>query len=384
MTRYLPGTTERLLKHQLATIDAIYGAVADPSRWIEVAKAASALVGGGVSAIMYRSGDRLVQQRLLATDMDPAFAAKYEQYYGGVCPWVLKTPRNRPTLQLNDQMLASSDEMEHSEFNAEWLRPQNIRHSFDASIQVGSDRAIDLAAIRSRRLGPFDELEGRAILELVPHLRRAVELSNRLGFAELSGAASILASQRLGTGVLIVDADRRVVSADAEGERILSGGALTIRNGQLRAPHELDMHLGQAIARATGCGRISAGRQGSLFGVPRPNSLPLSVAVGPIDERDRPLGLAGPLAMVLITDPERQSGPSEEGLRALYDLTQAEARLVVAICAGETLASYAAAAGTSLNTVKTHLKHVFEKTGETRQADLVRRVTNDVVLRVGS
>jgi DNA-binding CsgD family transcriptional regulator len=88
--------------------------------------------------------------------------------------------------------------------------------------------------------------------------------------------------------------------------------------------------------------------------------------------------------MVLVSAPERGGLPSEEGLRSLFDLTPAEARLVVALCAGETLAGYASTTGTSLNTAKTHLKRAFEKTGETRQADLVRRVTSDVALRFGS
>jgi DNA-binding CsgD family transcriptional regulator len=87
--------------------------------------------------------------------------------------------------------------------------------------------------------------------------------------------------------------------------------------------------------------------------------------------------------MVLVTDPERSGGPSEEGLRALFDLTPAEAKLVVALCSGETLMSYADATETTLNTVKTHLKRVFDKTGETRQPDLIRRVMNDVALRLG-
>jgi DNA-binding CsgD family transcriptional regulator len=68
----------------------------------------------------------------------------------------------------------------------------------------------------------------------------------------------------------------------------------------------------------------------------------------------------------------------------LFDLTPAEARLVVGLCAGQTLADYAGHSGTSLNTIKTHLKRVFDKTGEARQADLVRRVAGDVALRVGS
>jgi DNA-binding CsgD family transcriptional regulator len=111
---------------------------------------------------------------------------------------------------------------------------------------------------------------------------------------------------------------------------------------------------------------------------------PLSVAVTPMDERDRPAGLIGPLALVAVSMPERAEGPREEGLRVLFDLTPAEARLVTALCSGETLAGYAGATGATLNTVKTHLKHVFEKTGETRQTDLVRRVATDLALRFAS
>ena len=85
------------------------------------------------------------------------------------------------------------------------------------------------------------------------------------------------------------------------------------------------------------------------------------------------MAFIGPLAMVLVTDPQRGSSPGEDGLRAMFDLTPAEAKLVVALCGGETLATYADTTGTSLNTAKTHLKRVFEKTGETRQADLIRR-----------
>jgi DNA-binding CsgD family transcriptional regulator len=143
--------------------------------------------------------------------------------------------------------------------------------------------------------------------------------------------------------------------------------------------------LCEAIDRASGRGRNIVGRSGSLLTVPRPGGrLPLSIAVGPVDERDRPLGMMGPLAMVLVTDPERSRGPTEEGLRALFELTTAEAKLAAALCAGTTLASYAFEANLSLNTVKTHLKRIFDKTGETRQSDLVRRFCTNVALQVGS
>jgi DNA-binding CsgD family transcriptional regulator len=90
----------------------------------------------------------------------------------------------------------------------------------------------------------------------------------------------------------------------------------------------------------------------------------------------------GLLALVLASAPEMEAGFGEQGLRAVYDLTPAEARLAAALCAGQSLADHAESAGVSLNTVKYHLKSVFGKTGETRQPDLVRRLMADPVLRV--
>ena len=62
----------------------------------------------------------------------------------------------------------------------------------------------------------------------------------------------------------------------------------------------------------------------------------------------------------------------------VYGLTPAEARLASLVVDGHDPASAARALGVSANTVKYHLKTVFDKVGVGRQADLVRRVLADV------
>ena len=61
-----------------------------------------------------------------------------------------------------------------------------------------------------------------------------------------------------------------------------------------------------------------------------------------------------------------------DALNQLYDLTPAEIRIFELICEGETRADISALLGISLSTVKSHLFHVFEKTGCRRQVELVR------------
>jgi DNA-binding CsgD family transcriptional regulator len=59
----------------------------------------------------------------------------------------------------------------------------------------------------------------------------------------------------------------------------------------------------------------------------------------------------------------------------LYGLTPAESRLAAALLAGQSLADYGDQAGLTRNTLKTHLRSLFNKTETARQSELMRRLT---------
>jgi DNA-binding CsgD family transcriptional regulator len=61
-------------------------------------------------------------------------------------------------------------------------------------------------------------------------------------------------------------------------------------------------------------------------------------------------------------------------LAKLYGLTPCEAKLTLEILCGRTLDQAAARLSISMNTARTHLKHVFHKTGTNRQSELLRLV----------
>ena len=96
---------------------------------------------------------------------------------------------------------------------------------------------------------------------------------------------------------------------------------------------------------------------------------------------DRPI-FASVLSIVFVLAGGSAPAPAEARLQAAYGLTKAEARLLRALMGGMRLADYAAEAGVSGSTVKTHLKNLFDKTGERRQSDLIRRALSNPLLRV--
>jgi DNA-binding CsgD family transcriptional regulator len=84
---------------------------------------------------------------------------------------------------------------------------------------------------------------------------------------------------------------------------------------------------------------------------------------------------------VFVSDPETQITQAEV-LRTLYGLTPAEAAVASLLAEGKSVKEIADHTTVRENTVRMHLKKVFDKTGTKRQAELVKIVlSGPAVLR---
>ena len=81
-----------------------------------------------------------------------------------------------------------------------------------------------------------------------------------------------------------------------------------------------------------------------------------------------------PTAILFITETEQAAVVRSERLGQDFGLTRAEALFAAEISKGDGLQAAASRLGVSLTTVRTHLAHVFDKTGTRRQAELVRLI----------
>jgi len=71
--------------------------------------------------------------------------------------------------------------------------------------------------------------------------------------------------------------------------------------------------------------------------------------------------------------------PTADQLGDFYDLTNAQARVVIALMQGKSSAEAAAHLNVSLNTVRSHLRAVYKKLGTDNKADLIRVVSATLV-----
>lgn len=364
-------------------LDATYAAATEPNHWRRLIDELSYWFGGPCFLYL-RPPQDAGQTRLLAANLDPHFVVSHNAYYNSINSLVLSRPEARaralPVMTVEEAV--PQEELQRGEFFADWMAPQDLQHGVRVQITPRGEQGLMLGVLRSSKIGMVTSDETELLRHLVPHLQRAVTIASRLGALEAKADTSLDALERLGLGVVIVDAERRVSFMNARAERLAQArDPIVVRNGRLSLfGRSLDVRLQQAIAEATGGARPGGARVGASLRLQSSETISINVAPLALDS----LAIVGssPLALILIGDPGQQGTPSERALREAYDLTPAEARLTRALVSGDTLHAYAEKSGLSMSTLRTHLKGVFAKTGDDRQSGLVRRVLCDPLLRV--
>jgi len=185
------------------------------------------------------------------------------------------------------------------------------------------------------------------------------------------------ALDRLDRGVLIVDAEARVLHANRAAEAMLTkgdalgtdptGGERQLRAatmGQTRALRRLIGQAGGAARPEAACGgvlRLLADDGGTLL-----------ASVTPLSATVTWNAAQRPAVLVVLNPVDQDIVPSPEHLRALFGLTPAEAAVARRIVLGDGIQAAARTLRIAPATVHTHLSHIFDKTETSRQAELVR------------
>ncbi|NOX82075.1 MAG: helix-turn-helix transcriptional regulator [Alphaproteobacteria bacterium] len=228
---------------------------------------------------------------------------------------------------------------------------------------------VAIAFSRPREAGRFGEDERAYLAKLLPHVRRAARIAQKLSAPGGFGHASLkggLTSARMAS--YLVDSNGTVRWMNAAGENLLScSNILTVKDGRLTVRHrEKDRDLVRLIASAVD--KRLATTPARLLRVPGDGDtleievLPATVPAGALIETTalaivmaRPIGLT----------------PAVIGLlKQQYRLTEAEGRLALALADGASIEQAAKAGGVSLHTVRTQLRSIFAKTGVKRQSAL--------------
>jgi DNA-binding CsgD family transcriptional regulator/PAS domain-containing protein len=230
-----------------------------------------------------------------------------------------------------------------------------------------------LGVCRNERQGIITDREIELGKLLLPHLRRAVTISNMLDIRTIEGTRMAEALDALRCAVVLTNERGSILHANRVAEHMLDErGPIQSSQGILQATApSAASELRSALTLAAG-NEAGIGKTGLAIRLTEPDAPPIFAHVLPLtgsDFRTR-LQPAAVAAVFIGAPPDAQDGA--DALAAAFGLTPAETRLLASLFAGRTLAETAATLGITRPTAKTHLEHIFLKTGVTRQAELMR------------
>lgn len=251
----------------------------------------------------------------------------------------------------------------------DYLLSIDMPYFMPAWLRKTNRKAVALTFEGSLKRGPFGPGDTEIFRRFLPHLTRTLEIRDRIEAAEIRATSLANVLETTTFGVMILDADHRIIEANAAASALLheDSGLYLDKNEVLASRHD---RLGNWLQiDETTCSGADV-----LLHIPREGKLPLSVLAVPVS-RSRMLWLSGdPAWILLVFDGERRLTLNQQVIAKDLGLSAREAMVASFLAAGLDVSQAARRMGVTVNTVRTQLKAAFQKTGCHSQTDLVRRV----------
>ncbi|MBA3594448.1 MAG: hypothetical protein H0W47_11710 [Polaromonas sp.] len=313
--------------------------------------------------------------------IDAQVKSAYAQRWGAEDPWALH-PRGHKVSTAGRCFIGSDilpwQELERTAFFSDFGRQAGLKGVMTALVEDGKGPTdtppIRLALFRDGVLPEFDHAQLRAFQALQPALRRALN--------------SFWAVRRL--QVQAKEVEQTLDAMPYPVFVLRRDGLLEYRNAAARLHHTLGaVHI--SAGRIAGIAQIAGSRWLDLL-----NAAAAGLAPQPALWMPGPAGITtatlmlsriGPespfithwpraeiLMMMQADNAERTRLARLEALASQYRLTAAEVRVLGHLAEGVAAEDIALAQGVRVSTIRTHIRHLLEKTYTRRLVDLVRVV----------
>jgi DNA-binding CsgD family transcriptional regulator len=263
----------------------------------------------------------------------------------------------------------SDAELARDPFYQEFLRPNGVFWHANTVLAPGADEYVELSLKRRVELGPYQPADRSMLDSVLPELHAAARIAKGVLDAEARGMMGLLG--RRGAPVIELDHRGRVLSGQAVGEGDPFCPVRILRQRLVASDRTAEASVERAVAGAV----ARPGRLG-LAALTGTDGRRYLLQVHPVPGRARDI-FSSATALALLIERDRGTARTRgdlSGLRSAYGLTEQEANVAALLADGLDVTAIAARLGIRPSTARSYLKDALQKTGATRQAELVALV----------
>lgn len=355
-------------------IGVAYDAALDPLLWPRVLEQTCAFVGTCAAMIFAQDAALKSGNRYYSWGDDPTYTRLYFEKYIKMSPFIVAQHLFQIGEVKTIHDLVPHDELLETQFHREWMKPQGYLDNIFSNIDKSVTSYAAFAVVRHERQGFAGEEARQRMALIVPHVRRAILISKLIDLHKAERAVFTEALDGIAAGVFLVRSNGQIVFANAAAQVML--GEQRIVRGSQGLLSAVDPQANRALQDVFG-----ASRHGDVAVGTKGISVPLSTSseqhwiahVLPLTRRQADISRTA-TAAVFVRKAALDTPAPMEVIAKVYKLTPGELRVLIAVLEVGGVAAIADALGISEATVRTHLHHVFEKTGTSGQVDLVKLV----------
>ena len=350
-------------------IDRIYEASFVPDLWPDVLS--------DVAAMTDSKGGLLLSTReksLSWTASDSVYGAFDEYLKGG---WFKRCGRRVCLLEkahsafLTELDYWTEEELEQNDIYRDFFYPRDLGWSAGTGLIMPTGDHIVISVERNHERGPIEDAHIETLNALRPHIARASMIAARMGLQTATTAKD--AFSKLSIPTILLDLNGAGIECSDEIET-LSGAVLWGPNDRLVLKDaDANEMLQTALASLDKRSAVQS------FAVKNEEGRPTHVAhLVPISGSAHDVFAKG-YAVLVLNPLDQKARPSVDLLRSLFDLTAAEASVARELGAGLSVEAIAEQGGVSINTVRTQVRRIMEKTGGKRLPEVVSLISNLVL-----
>ena len=298
----------------------------------------------------------------------------YSEQYAASDPIRGAIIKAAPRGVVSDEELFPDEGLTRTDMYRAMFAANGIRYTSHLLMAATVRRLEAITVARTCEQGPMPEDCKYLLNLLLPHVRKALEIRHVLGVAQqrLAGAEAMVDASV--TATFLLTRQGRVLHRNGAAEVLLrENGVLALQEGMLVASQA---RFKEPLRKLFQDAAVPVSPQWKAEPVHAlalhrsSGKKPLQLLASPLPPSHRDRSKAD--LVLLVTDPEKPFSFPDDVLHALYGLTPAQTEVANGLLTGYTLDEIATLRRVSLGTVRQQVKSILNRTGVSRQSELIR------------
>lgn len=353
--------------HLSKLIKTIYDAALETTKWQDTINLLTSTFDGRSSFLYtYDKRTQSTSDVFFSSDTDNDYLKKFDEYYINVNPYPIPIHDLAPTgIPLSDEMVMTRTEAHKTEYYNDWIKPQELGSSqVGLKLDIDQNRFIILGThVNPKNYDKKLKTYFQSIEKIIPHINNALQVSNLVNTKTQQNTTVNSTLGHIGLPTFWLNKKFQLLNVNSKAEQILRCGGLVKLNKKTRCLEaevpKSSVDLYKAFKK---CLDEENNHLNNLFPL-------ISAFDGSTHIAWAKLTKEKTIVLIIASKSEPNS-LNIDLIKSLLGLTEAEAKLAIALANGVSLKHYSSHSGISYNTAKNQLSSIFEKTRLSSQAEL--------------